>query len=85
MVWSQLCGLAAFDQSPPDVLVVHLGGNDLARYPGKALILDIIHDLKWLNARYPAMQIVWFPIIPQLMWRDTSFFLNINMACRGVN
>ena len=51
-----------------DVLVVHLGGNDLPRVSGKALILDIMHDRKWLNARYPVMWILWSTIIPRLAW-----------------
>ena len=29
MQWNQLCRLTAFGHSPPDVLVVHLGSNDL--------------------------------------------------------
>ena len=68
-----------------DVLVVHLGGNDLARHPGKALVLDIICNLKWLKAGDPPMRIMWFTIIPRLSWRDARFFLNVNMAHRGVN
>ena len=58
--------MTAFSQFPPDMLVVRLGGNDLPKLPGKALILDIICDLKWLNAKYPTMQIVWYTIIPWL-------------------
>ena len=65
----QLGRLTAFNQSPPDILVIHLGGNDLPQSPGKAVILDSLRDLKRLNERYPAMQIEpmadgWSTIIP---------------------
>ena len=59
-IWSVL--------TSPDVLLVHLGGNDLPRLSGKALVLDIMHDFKWLNARYPSMRILWSMIIPWLAW-----------------
>ena len=46
ILWSQLCRVEAFGQFPPDVVGVHLGSNDLAKVSGKALILDILHNLK---------------------------------------
>ena len=30
---------------PPDVLVVHLGGNDLGKHSSKSLVIDIVKDL----------------------------------------
>ena len=81
MLWSQLCRVvAAFDQFAPDVLVRHLGGNDLARHCGKALVLDVLCDLSWLKATYLAMQIVWSMVVPGLAWRDARSFFSINTA-----
>ncbi|XP_020644458.3 uncharacterized protein LOC110076555 [Pogona vitticeps] len=85
MQWNQLCRLAAFGQFPPDVLVVHLGGDDLPKLTGKALILDIIRNLKWLNAKYPTMRIVWSTIIPRLAWEGARNICNVNTARRRVN
>uniref|UniRef100_A0ABM5G3U9 Uncharacterized protein isoform X2 n=1 Tax=Pogona vitticeps TaxID=103695 RepID=A0ABM5G3U9_9SAUR len=68
MRWIQLGRLTAFGQSPPDILVIHLGGNDLPASAGKALTLDILRDLKMLKTRYPRMRIVWSTIIPRLAW-----------------
>uniref|UniRef100_A0ABM5FLU4 1-alkyl-2-acetylglycerophosphocholine esterase n=1 Tax=Pogona vitticeps TaxID=103695 RepID=A0ABM5FLU4_9SAUR len=85
MRWIQLCRLAAFGQAPPDILVIHLGGNDLAQHPGKALVLDILRDLRWLQSRYPVMRIVWSTIVPRLVWKDARVALEVNMARRNVN
>ena len=74
-----------FWSTPPDVLAIHLGGNDLVRHCGKALILDVLQDIKWLRVTYPAMSIVWSTIIPRLVWRDTLNFLPVNTAQRKVN
>ena len=61
------------------------GGNDLAKHHGKALILDVLRDLTWLKATYPAVSIVWSTFTPQMAWRDARNFLSINTARRSVN
>ena len=83
--WIQLGRLTAFGHSPPDILVIHLGGNDLPGLPGKGLILDILRDLTWLRQRYPTMRIVWSTIIPRLAWRGARNLDAVNTARRGVN
>ena len=45
-------------------------GNDLARHRGKALILDILRNLRRLKAMYPVLHIVWLTIIRRLAWRN---------------
>ena len=83
--WLQFGRMTSFERIPPDILVVHLGGNDLPKVPGKALILDILRDLKRLKEKYPTMQIVWSTIIPCLTWRGAQSFDNVNRARRQVN
>ncbi|XP_078236604.1 uncharacterized protein LOC144584403 [Pogona vitticeps] len=85
MRWIQFGRLTAFGGSPPDILVVHLGGNDLPQVPGKALILDILRDLDRLHALYPRMRIVWSTIIPRLKWRGAINVDRVNNARRLVN
>ena len=80
MQWIQFSRMTAFDQTPPDILVIHLGGNDLPRSSGKAVILDILRDLGRLNDRYPAMRIVWSTIILQLGCRGARNISNVNRA-----
>ena len=43
MQWSQLFRVAVLGQVCPNVLVVHLGSNDLAKHCGKASILAESH------------------------------------------
>ena len=63
MQWVQFCRAVEFRLHSLNVLLIHLGSNDLARNGGKALILDVIHDLRWLRAACPAMRILWYIII----------------------
>ena len=46
LLWCQVCRMATFGTQPPDVLLIHLRGNDLAKFGGKALILDVLRDLR---------------------------------------
>ncbi|XP_078241896.1 uncharacterized protein LOC144586845 [Pogona vitticeps] len=85
MRWIQFGRLTAFGRSPPDILVVHLGGNDLPQVSGKALILDIVRDLDRLHALYPRIRIVWSTIIPRLNWRGAINVDRVNNARRLVN
>ena len=45
MLWPDLLGLALldFEHAPLNLMVVHLGGNDLTIRKGKSLILQIIN------------------------------------------
>ena len=47
MLWPELLGLALldFECSAPNLMVVHLGENDLTIRKGKSLILQIRHNL----------------------------------------
>ena len=85
MQWIQFNRTTAFGPSPPDVLVVHLGGNDLPRFASKALIIDILRDLNWLKRRYPSLRILWSNITPRLAWRGSGRTDAVNKARRGVN
>uniref|UniRef100_A0ABM5GQZ0 SGNH hydrolase-type esterase domain-containing protein n=1 Tax=Pogona vitticeps TaxID=103695 RepID=A0ABM5GQZ0_9SAUR len=85
MRWIQLGRVTAFDSSPPDILLIHLGGNDLPQVPGKALILDILRDLARLHASYPLMRICWSTIVPRRVWRGALNVDRINYARRLVN
>ena len=70
---------------PPDILLVHLGGNDLGRPPGKVIVLEILRDLQELKGKFPAMKIVWSTMIPRYTWRLCCNPQCINRARREVN
>ena len=57
----------------------------MPRLLGKALILDILRDLRRLHALYPTMRIVWSTIIPCLNWRGARDVIKVNKARRQVN
>ena len=77
--------MVAFGAHPPNVLGIHLGGNDLAKLGGKALILDVIRDRRKLNAKHPAMHIIWLAVILRMVWWDEQQVQCINTARRCVN
>ena len=70
---------------PPNLMVVHLGGNDLTVRKGKSLILDIIHDLQTLKDRFPSLRILWSNVIPWLVWRPDCERSQIDHSRQGVN
>lgn len=56
-------------QSPPDILVLHAGGNDLGLMPSKQLAYVMQRDLMQLRAEFPSMKIVFSCINERQVWR----------------
>ncbi|KAM8945468.1 uncharacterized protein RCH25_048743 [Pelodytes ibericus] len=54
---------------PPDILVIHLGGNDLGTAPVLALGDAIRRDLARLQVLFPDMGLVWSEVVPRNYWR----------------
>ena len=50
---------------PLDIMVVHLGGNDLAQRMGKSLNLQAINDLQLIEAKFPTLKLIWSNIAAQ--------------------
>ena len=44
---------------PLDIILVDLGGGNLAQQKGKLLILQVITDLQTIKARFPEVHIIW--------------------------
>ncbi|XP_063810639.1 uncharacterized protein LOC135037597 isoform X1 [Pseudophryne corroboree] len=84
MRWSQLrkavLRAEATAGQAPEVVVLHLGGNDL----GKVKSLDIIRwmreDLEWLRERWSQVHILWSSIIPRLAWRGARAGAGVEKA-----
>ncbi|KAJ7327114.1 hypothetical protein JRQ81_016873 [Phrynocephalus forsythii] len=70
---------------PPDILVIHLGGNDLAQMPGKELILKVTADLSAFNSHFPQTRLVWFTLVPHIVWRSAHDPRQMDKARKGVN
>ena len=61
--------LPALFQTPPQVLVVHLGGNDLVRHSLR-LVFKLINDTyDYIRAAFPDAILVWVDILPRFCWR----------------
>ncbi|XP_073496194.1 uncharacterized protein [Phyllobates terribilis] len=88
MLWnSVLCEVNKFVRldRPPDILLLHVGGNDLGVRPFKELIRDIWHDFLRLSASFPGMITVWSEIVPRKSWGNARSIESLNKARRKVN
>ncbi|CAB1440357.1 unnamed protein product [Pleuronectes platessa] len=56
-------------QSPPDILVVHAGGNDLGLVPAKKLGVEMTRGLMQLHKDFPSMRILFSCINERQAWR----------------
>lgn len=70
---------------PPDILVLHAGGNDLAKRPFRELVRDIKFDVLRLWALYPKLIVVWSDMVFRLVWRGARSVERINKARIKVN
>lgn len=69
----------------PDVLVIHLGGDDLGLVKGKALVMQVLEDLLIIKSRWPWVKIVWSAIIPHRTWRHAINPEAMKRTHRNVN
>lgn len=69
----------------PDILVIHLGGNDLGLRPFRELIRDIKFDILRLWALAPDLVTVWSDIVPRKVWRYARSVERLNKARIKIN
>ncbi|XP_053146440.1 uncharacterized protein LOC128342727 [Hemicordylus capensis] len=85
MLWSQLLP-AVWDyvgRSPrPDVLVIHLGENDLGKRTGVSLVQQASSDMQVLRAWLPGAHIVWAEWLQRRAWRGVQNLRGIERARR---
>ncbi|CAJ0946880.1 unnamed protein product [Ranitomeya imitator] len=88
MTWSQFLPdfhrFVRWDQVP-QILVIHLGGNDLRKRPCRELIKDIKFDVLRLWAMFPKVLVVWSDIVPRKVWRGARSPEGVNRARIKVN
>ncbi|XP_029525533.1 uncharacterized protein si:dkeyp-121d4.3 isoform X2 [Oncorhynchus nerka] len=75
MTWAQL--LPQLDQlkikwPKPDVVILHLGGNDLGTQSPEALMSSVKKDLTSVRSIFPQCRLVWSYILPRMSWRQTE-------------
>ena len=88
MCWNQLLPeMKALLQKhrPPRVVVVHLGGNDLASTSLVVLIRQMKKDLSLLKQRLPHTQLVWSEVAARAKYRGANDDAKVEKARKTLN
>lgn len=83
MLWHRVLFFARFDCFP-DVLLLHVGGNDMDSWP-RELIRDIKSDLLFLWSMCPDILVVWSDMVARRVWRGARSVERVNWAQGWVN
>ncbi|XP_037554159.1 uncharacterized protein si:dkeyp-121d4.3 [Nematolebias whitei] len=88
MTWSQL--LPQLHQLKitwpnPDVLIVHLGGNDLCTESPTNLLASVKKDLTSIRSIFPRCVLVWSNILPRRVWRHSPDSHEVDLVRTTVN
>nr|XP_008121350.1 PREDICTED: uncharacterized protein LOC103281487 isoform X3 [Anolis carolinensis] len=68
--WEKLLPLLLTSRKglPPDLLVLHLGGNDLGLLTGRGLSLQMVADIHAIQEAWPQTVMAWSAMIPRQKW-----------------
>ncbi|XP_054455849.1 uncharacterized protein si:dkeyp-121d4.3 isoform X2 [Anoplopoma fimbria] len=88
MTWSQL--LPQLHQLKvtwpnPDVLIMHLGGNDLSTDSPTDLLASVKKDLTSMRSIFPQCILVWSNILPRRVWRHSTDNHEVDLVRTTVN
>ena len=88
MLWSRVVPevhkWARLDR-PPDVLVIHAGGNDLGVRSMLEIARDIKFDFQRLRLSFPETVVVWSDMVARTSWRMARSVDAVNRARRKLN
>ncbi|XP_069800969.1 uncharacterized protein [Dendropsophus ebraccatus] len=70
---------------PPDILVLHVGGNDIGVRASRELIRDIKFDILRLWSMFPGVVIVWSEVVARFVWRQARSVDKLNRARGRIN
>ena len=74
MSGARICGLPArlnrylSGRTAPNILVVHLGTNDIFHMSKRQIMKVLSETLTFLRQRLPQVMLVWSEILPRLFW-----------------
>ncbi|XP_053103077.1 uncharacterized protein LOC128323632 [Hemicordylus capensis] len=88
MLWNQLLPALRdyLDRFPsPDILVLHLGENDLGRRPGLAIFQQALSDLAVLRRWMPGVYVIWINWLQRRVWRGARSGLSLEEARRKIS
>ncbi|XP_069481364.1 uncharacterized protein [Ambystoma mexicanum] len=69
----------------PRMLIVHLGGNDLADLDRGGLLKEMQEDIRFVGRMLPETEIAWSEIFPRGVWRGEGLNAAMEKSRRQVN
>ena len=86
--WSQVMSFLSLLltlEAPPDILVIHCGGNDIGHVSTSYLRKNIVATIKRIIRMLPNTRVVWSQILPRLRWRNEQDHCALEKARLRVN
>ena len=72
-------------QEPPEIIVVHLGGNDLVKTSNLTLFRNIREGLGYVSDAFPEACILWTDVLQRLEWHSVMGNVSVEKKRRRVN
>ena len=75
MKWEKLLQTVQYQmlhRRNPDILILHLGSNDIDTIKQTKLMQSIMKDITYIHSTFPASVLVWCDILPRLKWRNNK-------------
>ncbi|XP_030626226.1 uncharacterized protein LOC115808967 [Chanos chanos] len=69
----------------PDVILMHLGGNDIGKSSPEAFVSTVKKDLLSMKSIFPDCLLVWSDILPRRSWRHTDDSLTVDNIRMAIN
>lgn len=69
----------------PDVVIMHLGGNDLGTDSPTDLLASVKKDLTSMRSIFPQCLLVWSDILPRRVWRHSEDSLEVDLVRATIN
>uniref|UniRef100_A0A665WZP0 Uncharacterized protein n=1 Tax=Echeneis naucrates TaxID=173247 RepID=A0A665WZP0_ECHNA len=69
----------------PDILIMHLGGNDLSTDSPTDLLASVKKDLTSMRSIFPQCLLVWSNILPRRAWRHSNDSHEVDLIRTTVN
>lgn len=72
-------------EPPPQLLIIHLGGNDLVNMTNWQLKNVMDKEMRYLKAAFDGCQFVWLDILPRRVWHGAHDLRAIEQKRKRVN
>ena len=72
-------------EDPPNILIIHVAGNDIGATKTIELCIKIKRNLSWSRCCLPSSMLVWSQILPHLKWRYSENLRAMDIRRNRVN